>query len=229
MGVFFPGHGSFSTRGLSWHPPHSLHPPAAARGDTAGAGDPPAKPRQFKFSVKAAATSGALALLGDTVAQLRSRWIRHKALFSPSQQSPTKALQESSPEEYDWIRSLRMTSYGFLIYGPASQVWYEVLDCVFWEKTLKNLSIKVALNQVVLGPFVIAVVFAWNSLWQRKLDKLPALYHDHAVSTLVDGWKFWIPASVLNFGIVPLQARVAFMSSCSIFWNFYLSTTMSKS
>ncbi|BAS74181.1 Os01g0730800 [Oryza sativa Japonica Group] len=28
--------------------------------------------------------------------------------------------------------------------------------------------------------------------------------------------------------MVPLSARVAFMSSCAIFWNFYLSTTMSK-
>jgi hypothetical protein len=29
--------------------------------------------------------------------------------------------------------------------------------------------------------------------------------------------------------LVPLQARVAFMSSCSIFWNFYLSITMTAS
>jgi len=28
--------------------------------------------------------------------------------------------------------------------------------------------------------------------------------------------------------MIPLPARVAFMSSCSIFWNFYLSTAMNK-
>eukprot|EP00249_Psilotum_nudum_P017789 c26491_g1_i2 orf=524-940(+) len=137
-------------------------------------------------------------------------------------------MKESMLTDYDWLRALRMTTYGFFIYGPISQIWYDSLDRVFWEKTLRNLSIKVALNQVVLGPFVVSVVFAWNSLWQGKLDSLPELFHNHGVSTLVDGWKFWIPASILNFGVIPLQARVAFMSSCSIFWNFYLSTTVSK-
>ena len=51
-----------------------------------------------------------------------------------------------------------------------------------------------ALNQLVLGPYVIAVVFAWNSLWQGKLDKLPAMYSDHAVSTLING--MYIPKYV---------------------------------
>ncbi|RVW85916.1 hypothetical protein CK203_035339 [Vitis vinifera] len=31
-----------------------------------------------------------------------------------------------------------------------------------------------------------------------------------------------------DFQVVPLQARVAFMSMGSIFWNFCLSATMSK-
>ncbi|KAF4375180.1 hypothetical protein F8388_017326 [Cannabis sativa] len=39
---------------------------------------------------------------------------------------------------------------------------------------------------------------------------------------------FWIPVSELNFWVVPLQARIAFMSMGSIFWNFCLSSTMNK-
>ncbi|MCO5570335.1 hypothetical protein L7F22_024054 [Adiantum nelumboides] len=132
-----------------------------------------------------------LALLGDTVAQLRSRWILHQDTLN----QPTDVQTEVE---------------------------------VFEALALSNLRQLVFLNQVVLGPYVIAVVFAWNSLWQGQLDKLPALYADRALSTLIDGWKFWIPASIMNFGVVPLQTRVAFMSSCAIFWNFYLSTTMGK-
>lgn len=52
--------------------------------------------------------------------------------------------------------------------------------------------VQVILNQVVLGPYVITVVFAWNSLWQGKLDRLPALYFDRALPTLIDG-KFEVP------------------------------------
>eukprot|EP00250_Pteridium_aquilinum_P009074 c18426_g1_i1 orf=79-780(+) len=186
------------------------------------------QPKKLRFPVKAAFTAGILALLGDTAAQLRSQWVQRQLALNQPTDLQTETIEKKTVGSYDWFRALRMTTYGFLIYGPSSQFWYNFLDNMFREKTLQNLSIKVALNQIVLGPYVIAVVFAWNSLWQGKLNMLPALYSDRALSTLIDGWKFWIPASVLNFGLVPLQARVAFMSSCAIFWNFYLSTTMGK-
>lgn len=80
----------------------------------------------------------------------------------------------------------------------------------------------------MLGPAVVAVVFAWNFAWAGKLSDLPAKYKADYVSTMVDGWKFWVPAATVNFGVVPLQGRVGFMSLCSIFWNFYLSSRMMK-
>nr|GMN67727.1 hypothetical protein TIFTF001_036790 [Ficus carica] len=130
--------------------------------------------------------------------------------------------------DHDWIRALRMASYGFLLYGPGSYAWYQYLDRYLPKPTVRNLMLKVLLNQIVLGPCVIAVVFAWNNLWQRKLAQLPDKYKKDALPTLLYGFRFWIPVSVLNFWVVPLQARVAFMSMGSIFWNFYLSSTMSK-
>ena len=39
------------------------------------------------------------------------------------------------------------------------------------------------------------------------------------------GWKFWMPASVVNFWVVPLQYRVLWMSTCGLFWAGYLSYT----
>lgn len=121
-----------------------------------------------------------------------------------------------------------MTSYGFLLYGPGSYAWYQFLDHWMPHKNVQNLTAKVVLNQVVLGPTVIGVIFAWNNLWLGKLSELPNKYKNDALPTLLTGFKFWIPVSILNFGAVPLQARVAFMSMSSIFWNFYLSSTMSR-
>lgn len=223
MGGPLSGFGTWSSGGLRWRFPAHVPRATTTSGGSSANDSGDKQPKKLRFPVKAACTAGVLALLGDTAAQVRSRWVQRQDSQDQSPDRQTKAIGS-----YDWLRALRMTTYGFFIYGPASQVWYNFLDHMLREKTLRNLSFKVVLNQVVLGPFVIAVVFAWNSLWQGKLDKLPALYSDHAVSTLIDGWKFWIPASVLNFGLVPLQARVAFMSSCAIFWNFYLSTTMGK-
>ncbi|CAM6089253.1 unnamed protein product [Calypogeia fissa] len=34
--------------------------------------------------------------------------------------------------------------------------------------------------------------------------------------------------SFINFGLVPLEFRVTFMSTCAICWNFYLSSVVSK-
>ncbi|PQM36054.1 protein Mpv17 isoform X1 [Prunus yedoensis var. nudiflora] len=156
------------------------------------------------FPLKQAATAGSLALTGDTIAQLTQRWTKAKAL---NQQDGKHALLS----DHDWLRALRMTSYGFLLYGPGSYAWYQFLDHSLPAKTVGNLLLKVLLNQIVLGPTVIAVVFAWNNLWQRKLSQLPDKYRRDAFPTLLYGFKFWIPVSVLNFWVIPLQARVAFM------------------
>ncbi|KAL3848724.1 hypothetical protein ACJIZ3_010606 [Penstemon smallii] len=179
-----------------------------------------------RFPLKQAATAASLALTGDTIAQLRHRWVKNKDTLSHSHDF--KDIISTLSCEHDWIRALRMTSYGFLLYGPGSYAWYQFLDHCMPKQSVENLMMKVILNQVVLGPSVIAVVFAWNNLWLGKLDELPHKYKKDALPTLLTGFRFWIPVSILNFWLIPLQARVAFMSMGSIFWNFYLSSTMSR-
>ncbi|XP_062153751.1 uncharacterized protein LOC133861938 [Alnus glutinosa] len=186
----------------------------------------------FQFPLKQAVVAGSLALAGDTIAQLRERWRKTKALNQKQSLSDphgfSKDVLWTLLSDHDWLRALRMTSYGFLCYGPGSYAWYQYLDRSLPKQTVQNLMLKVLLNQIVLGPCVIAVIFAWNNLWQGKLSQLPDKYQKDALPTLLFGFRFWIPVSALNFWLVPLQARVAFMSTGSIFWNFCLSSTMNK-
>ncbi|XP_031383701.1 protein Mpv17 isoform X1 [Punica granatum] len=186
----------------------------------------------YQFPLKQALTAGSLALAGDTIAQVRERWRRrkqlHRGAVPESDSTEAEDVLQILFSEHDWLRSLRMTSYGFLFYGPGSYLWYQYLDRSMPKQTIQNIMLKVLLNQIVLGPCVIAVVFAWNNLWQGKLSQLPDKYQKDALSTLLFGFRFWIPVSAINFWVIPLQARVAFMSLGSIFWNFCLSTTMSK-
>ncbi|KAK9284451.1 hypothetical protein L1049_023624 [Liquidambar formosana] len=186
----------------------------------------------FRFPFKQAVTAAALALTGDTIAQLSEQWRKRTEILEPQALSGSDDSNEGVMStilmNHNWIRALRMTSYGFLLYGPGSYAWYQYLDHCLPKRTVENLLLKVLLNQIVLGPTVIGVVFAWNSLWLGKLSELPKKYQNDALPTLLVGFRFWIPVSVLNFWVVPLQARVAFMSTGSIFWNFVLSSTMSK-
>ncbi|KAF6173336.1 hypothetical protein GIB67_027031 [Kingdonia uniflora] len=173
----------------------------------------------FRFPLKQAVTAASLALTGDTIAQLNSKW---KSSFDH------KDTILNLLANHDWLRSLRMASYGFLLYGPGSYAWYRYLDHSLPKQSVENLVLKVVLNQIILGPCVIAVVFAWNNLWKGQLSELPQKYQKDALPALLYGFRFWIPVSILNFWAIPLQTRVAFMSTCAIFWNFYLSSTMSK-
>ncbi|KAH7651440.1 Mpv17/PMP22 protein [Dioscorea alata] len=173
------------------------------------------------FPFKQAAVASSLTLAGDTIAQARD------LLFPCRPPSGSNAEDKDASTfqpTYDWLRAMRMASYGFLLYGPGTYVWYQFLDRCMPNPTLVNLSVKVLLNQIILGPSVIAVIFAWNNLWLGKLSDLPNKYQKDALPTLLYGFRFWIPVTILNFGLVPLSARVAFMSTCSIFWNFYLSS-----
>ena len=37
------------------------------------------------------------------------------------------------------------------------------------------------------------------------------------------GWKFWVPASCVNFKLIPLHYQVLYMSACGLLWTAYLS------
>ncbi|KAI3981051.1 hypothetical protein MKX01_036597 [Papaver californicum] len=181
----------------------------------------------YRFPLKQAVTATCLALTGDTIAQVTTNFkdLDHN---HDDKNNNNKDVLSSLLSKHDWLRSLRMSTYGFFLYGPGSHVWYQYLDYSLPKQTVQNFLLKVTLNQVVLGPIVIAVVFAWNNLWVGKLKELPNKYQKDALPTLLYGFRFWIPVSVLNFWLVPLQTRVGFMSTASIFWNFYLSSSMSK-
>ncbi|KAG6545853.1 hypothetical protein Mapa_012814 [Marchantia paleacea] len=210
-------------------PPHN----AVSKG-AEGAGEEMSKPdlspeRRWQFPLKAGLTSGGLAFVGDTAAQFVTRYKRSKSFQQVSESREKKSvLNDETFWQHDWVRAARMGSYGFLCYGPLSHVWYQTLDRALPVKNTMNFLVKVTLNQIVLGPVVIAIVFAWNAVWTNSLRELHNQYKYLALPTLMDGWKFWTPVTFLNFGVVPLEARVAFMSSCAVFWNFYLSTAVSK-
>ncbi|CAI9754924.1 unnamed protein product [Fraxinus pennsylvanica] len=69
-------------------------------------------------------------------------------------------------------------------HSSHSNLMYQFLDHSMRKQTVENLLMKVLLNQIVLGPTVIAVVFAWSNLWKGKLAELPNKYKKDALPTL---------------------------------------------
>lgn len=63
----------------------------------------------------------------------------------------------------------------------------KILEFSGLNEVMQLNSLQVLLNQIVLGPSVIAVVFAWNNFWQGKLSQLPDKYKKDALPTLLYG------------------------------------------
>lgn len=153
--------------------------------------------------LKAGIISGSLSLAGDLIAQFLTI--------------------NNGNSTYDASRALRMGSFGLVCYGPYQHYWYGALDKLFPARTISNFVAKVTLNQVCLAPIVITGVFAWNLGLQQKLEEFPAKLKKDFGSTLITGWKFWVPAATINFAFIPLQHQVLYMSLCGVIWTAFLS------
>jgi len=172
---------------------------------------------------KSTLTATSLGMTGDLVAQGLGRYNRVKTMKADGQDTSDVPL-------LDVKRFFKMATFGFFYYGPLQGVWYPALDRVFpMDRTLgmaKNLfpfGMKVTLNQLLLGPMVVPVVFAWTLILEKQMHRIPEKIKNDTWPTLMKGWKFWVPAACINFSIVPLQYQILYMSSCGIFWNAILS------
>jgi protein Mpv17 len=164
--------------------------------------------------LKAALTSGSLSATGDLLAQ-----------FAVSQFSKSAGAQ---PDAYDPSRTARMFGFGFLLYGPLQFYWYNLLDWLMPLRSVPNFITKVTANQLVLAPITLSTVFTWNLCLTGKQAELEGKLRRDLVPTLLNGWKFWVPAATLNFTVVPLEQQVLYMSCCGVLWTAYLSYASSN-
>lgn len=144
--------------------------------------------------------SGSLSIVGDLLAQTLSR-----------------------QGHLDRTRTARMGGFGLCLYGPYQNWWYGRLEARWPLKSTEHFLTKVTLNQLALAPVVLAAVFTWNLVLQRQHRSVPQKLRHDLLPTMTTGWKFWIPASSINFWLVPVKQQVLYMSLCGVFWSAYLS------
>ncbi|GHP09444.1 hypothetical protein PPROV_000817900 [Pycnococcus provasolii] len=165
---------------------------------------------------KSAVTAGSMSVLGDAIAQ---------------GVQASKATDAKKKPAFEVARSARMGGFGLLLYGPMQHYWYAFLDRQFPIKTnLAHFANKLVWNQIMLGPTVLVTVFTWTNMttpslgtMQQRWDATKTKIKHDLVPTMLNGWKFWVPAAAVNFSVVPLPYQVLYMSCCGVFWNFYLS------
>lgn len=157
-----------------------------------------------------ACTSGVVYWLGDVIAQA----YESKASFLRA----------------DPVQSLRCGVVGLFLHGPLSHLWFLGVDKLFGP-AMDSIRIvgKIALDQTVWS-------LVWNSLFYlsvsclrmeplaRTLRDLPRTSFD----LMKAGWRLWVPAHLLTYGLVPTNFRLAWVDVVEVGWVLILSVYKSR-
>lgn len=175
--------------------------------------------------------------MSSTRAAARTLTRRLRALGARAQTIEARGKRASGAPSSPWdaARTARLGGFGFCFYGPVMHYWYRALNAAFPTPAAAPLAsklapflTKVALNQLLLGPVVVSCVFAWTLGWTGRLAELPDKWRRDTLPTLRKGWSFWVPASSVNFALVPLRYQVLYMSACGVVWSSILSAASAK-
>lgn len=121
----------------------------------------------------------------------------------------------------DQPRLGNLGSYGLFFCGLC-HYWYKGLDQVFGSQmTLKPTLKKLMVDQLVLAPFDVILVFVWTQAGMGK-EVLPKV-KSNFVPLLMANYMIWLPTQAINFWLVPQKHRVLFQSVVMVLWTACLS------
>ncbi|KAF7971193.1 hypothetical protein HWV62_21874 [Athelia sp. TMB] len=145
-------------------------------------------------------------------------------LFGGGDLIAQQAIEKKGLQAHDWARTARLTFYGGVFFGPAMTKWYQILNRIKFLNPTKATIYRVALDQGVLTPGVVAFFFTSMTFLEGKgvneaKERLEKAYQP----TLLRNWCVFVPTQIINFALVPHHLRFVVVSVVSLFWNTYLS------
>jgi protein Mpv17 len=166
-------------------------------------------------------------------------WARYNALLE-AQPLLTKALTsltgftagdvlaqkfiEEEGKPYDYMRTVRLGSFGFLLHGTTGHYFYGMLDSKLPGTSPITVASKVAIDQTIWNPIFGCMFFGYLSLmegksWTDYTNKLKA----DLQTAVMGSWAVWVPAHTINFAFVPPQQRLLYINTIQIGYNVFLS------
>jgi len=171
-----------------------------------------------------AVTGGILWGIGDLVAQVVPE-VAAKYSQTETESSNTTATTKF---EYDYARSLRAITFGFVIHAPTSHVHFNLLEYLTIKSGLTGL--KITVFKTIMEQFV---YWSWisNSMYHGAMGAMQGLTLDQIYKRIEDvlwdtqkaQWVFWIPVQLLNFRFVPVRHQLNVVLLTSVVWTALLS------
>jgi len=127
-------------------------------------------------------------------------------------------------EEWDYMRTARMTVIGIGLMGVAGGKWYAIMDKKLPGTDVRTIVKKVALDQFVFAPaFYLSFYFGMSLLEGHSIQHTYEHVKKKFLPTYAVDLIFWPVAQAVNFRSVSPPNRVLYISSLCIFWNAFLS------
>ncbi|XP_075978503.1 mpv17-like protein isoform X2 [Anticarsia gemmatalis] len=133
-----------------------------------------------------------------------------------SQQTFNRHYTPEKPE-YNYAAAARIASVGSTVYAPALYFWYRYLDKRFSGTAVKMVMTKVAADQFIMTPILLAAFYTVMAVVERKEDVFEELREKYW-KTFIANQSFWIPGQTINFFFIPSHLRVVYVASVSFLW-----------
>ncbi|KPV75394.1 uncharacterized protein RHOBADRAFT_66412, partial [Rhodotorula graminis WP1] len=131
---------------------------------------------------------------------------------------------EKRGRDHDYMRTLRLSAYGGLIFAPLITRVYGFIDRIRFQSKVATTVARVGVDQFVLTPCVLTIFFTAQSLLEGKgFGEAKRRIETSWWPTIQANWGTWIPVQTLNFSVVPPHLRLLTVNVVSLFWNAYLS------
>ncbi|KAJ8251176.1 hypothetical protein GJAV_G00218130 [Gymnothorax javanicus] len=124
-------------------------------------------------------------------------------------------------EEIDWnhTRNVAVVAFGF--HGNFNYFWLRGLEHRFPGRTASMVLKKLLLDQTIASPLATSVFYTGVSFLGSKEDIL-ADWRDKFFNTYKTGLMYWPFMQLLNFVLIPLHLRTAFMGCSAFLWATFL-------
>eukprot|EP00879_Flechtneria_rotunda_P003491 GHRR01003720.1.p1 GENE.GHRR01003720.1~~GHRR01003720.1.p1 ORF type:complete len:234 (+),score=75.55 GHRR01003720.1:1580-2281(+) len=175
--------------------------------------------------------------LGDLLAQFSQGLMQTHGTVSSRRRSIRRGQALAAPSNnafvLDFARTARLVGFSAIVGTPVAGVWFQFLDQYVMPTDPTNplaVCSKVALDQVVMAPFMTSIFFATMAMLDgAKGDDLAQAVKSKFKPTLLANWTVWPLAHVINFALVPPTQRILYINVVNIAWTAFMSHMASGS
>ncbi|GMI03733.1 hypothetical protein TrVE_jg3597 [Triparma verrucosa] len=131
---------------------------------------------------------------------------------------------EPGDKPYDYLRTLKMGSFGLLVHGTTGHYFYGLLDSKLPGTKPVTVATKVLIDQTLWNPCFGLMFFGYlNAVEGKSMTEYKDKIEQDLQTAVMGSWAVWVPAHTINFGFVPPAQRLLYINTIQIGYNIFLS------